>query len=79
MWDKLGEAWMGLGIRDGMSLDKTAWDVPSLNITRYWGDEVGSKGISITVPARLRPDGRVVLRTLVPGGYGSLMAGASSR
>ena len=79
MWDESGEAWTGLGMRDGMSLDKTAWDVPSSNIMRYWGDEVGSKGISITVPARLRPNGRVVSRTLVPGGYGWLMAGASLR
>ncbi len=79
MWDESGEAWTGLGMRDGMSLDKTARDVPSSNIMRYWGDEVGSKGISITVSARLQPNGRVVLRTLVPGGYGSLMVGASSR
>ena len=79
MWDESGEAWTGLGMRDGMSLDKTARVVPSLNITRYWGGKVGSKGISITVPARLRPDGRVVSRTLVPKGYGSLMTGASSR
>ena len=79
MWDKPVEAWTGLVMRDGMSLDKTAWDVPSLNIMRYWGDEVGSKEISITVPASLRPNGRAVSRTLVPGGYGLLMAGASLR
>ena len=45
---------------------------------RYWGDKVGSKGISTTVPARLQPDCRVVLRTLVLGGYGSLMTGVLS-
>ena len=79
MWDESGEAWAGLGMRDGMSLDKTARVVPPSNMMRYWGDNVESKGISITVLARLQPDGRVVSRTLVPGGYGSLMTGVSSR
>ena len=51
--DESGEAWAGLGMRDGMSLDKTARVVPSSNMMRYWGDEVGSKRISITVLARL--------------------------
>ncbi len=67
MWDESGEAWTGLGMRDGMSLDKTTRVVPSLNMMRYWGDKVGSKGIFITVPARLRPDGRVVSSTLCSG------------
>jgi hypothetical protein len=38
-----------------------------------------SSGISITVPARLRSDDGLMSRTLVPGGYGLLMAGLSSR
>jgi hypothetical protein len=43
------------------------------------GDDVGSKGMSITDPARLRPNERVVSRTLVPGGYGLLMTGVLLR
>ncbi len=73
MWDESGEVGTGLGMRDGMSLDRTARVVPLSNMMRYWGGEVGSKEISITVPAKLRPDGRVVSRT-----HGSLMTGVSS-
>ena len=57
-------------------------DCPGRAVVEYYeilGGRGGIKGISITVPARLRPNGRVVSRTLAPRGYGLLMAGASSR
>ncbi len=55
-------------MRAGMSADETAREVPSSKIMRYCGDDVGSKGMSITVPERLRPEGESTARTLVPGG-----------
>ena len=70
---------VGLGMRLGMSVDDTEREVPSSKIMRYCGDEFGSNGISMTVPARFCPDDGLTARTLVPGGYGSLIAGLSSR
>ena len=64
--DKTGA---GLGMRDGMLAVNTACVVTSLNMIRYCGDDVGSRGMSITVPARLRPNEGLMPRTLVPRGY----------
>ena len=63
-----GEASVGFGMRFGMSDDGTARDVPLSKTMRYCGDDVGSNGISMTVPARLCPDEGSNARTLVPGG-----------
>ncbi len=62
------ETVVGFGMRDGMSGADTARVVPLSNMMRYCRDDVGSSGMSITVPARLRPEDGLVLRTLVPGG-----------
>ena len=66
---------VGFGMRDGMSDATNARVVPSLNMMKYCGEVVGSNSMSITVPARLSPEDGLMLRTLVSGGYGSLMAG----
>ena len=58
----------GLGMRDGMLAADTARVVPSSNMMRYCGDDVGLKGMSITVPSRLGPDEGSMSRTIVPGG-----------
>ena len=62
-----------------MSAVAMARVVPSSNIMRYWGEEPGSNGMSITVPARFCPGEELMSRTCVPGGYGSLMVELSSR
>jgi hypothetical protein len=72
-----GETVVGFRIKDGMSVAGTACVVLSSKMMRYWGEELGSSGISITVPARLHWDDGLMLRTLVPGGYGLLMDGLS--
>jgi len=47
----------GVGMRDGMPAADTARVIPSSNMMRYCGDDVESKGMSITVPAPRRVDG----------------------
>jgi hypothetical protein len=51
-----------------MSGADTACVVPLSNMMRYCRDDMGSSGMSITVPARLRPEDGLVSRTLVLGG-----------
>jgi hypothetical protein len=62
-----------------MSAADTARVVPSSNMMRYCGDDVESKGMSITVPTRLRLDEGSTASTLVPGGKGLLIVGVPSR
>jgi len=62
-----------------MSVADTARVVPLSNMMRYCGDDVESKGMSIMVPARLRPEEGSMARTLVPGGKGSLIVEGPSR
>ena len=69
----------GIGMRDGMLAADTARVVPSSNMMRYCGDDVESKGMSITVAARLCPEEGSMARTLVPGGKGLLIVGGPSQ
>ncbi len=62
-----------------MSAADTDHVVPLSNMMRYCGDDVGSKGMSIMVLARLRPDKGLMARTLIPGGKGLLIVGVPSR
>jgi hypothetical protein len=70
---------VGFGISDGMLAAEMERVVPSSHMTRYCGDEAGSRGVSITVPEWVCPEVEYTSNTCVTGGYGLLIAGLSSR
>jgi len=67
-------------MNDGISRAEMDLVVPSSKRTRYWGERVGSMGMSITVPERRMVSLLELGSSIrVPGGYGSLMTGTSPR